>query len=138
MAKGRSKSRSTRERNQFANQRLRSPFSVRPARITFPSLTSFEDFRRWEPKVLYGYPRTFPRALARFSRPRSRTFDRVRQMALPRMWLPVSTGMGFSQPSRVILCVRRHTRKQVLHAFRKTGRGGQNRPRFTVNSLVHC
>lgn len=41
-------------------------------------------------------------------------------------------------PREVSLCVRRQQRKEVLHARRQTGRGGQRRPRWTALSHVGC
>lgn len=134
----RSKSRSTRDSNYITTRSVRSPFSNRPARITFP-LTSFEDFRRWEPEVTDDrYPRTFPRALALPVKAQSNVFFGTRHLAMPRLFRPVSTGMGFTSPSSIVLCARRRTRKRVLHALGKAGRGGQARPRYTANSLIHC
>lgn len=138
MAKGRSKSRSTRVRNQNATQ-VRSPFSNLPRRITFPSLTTFEDFRRWEPEITDDrYPRTFPRALA-LSRPSHRrsTFS-VRRLSMPRLFNIVSGNLGFTRPSSVVLCHRRSVRQQVMHALGHAGRGGQAKPRYTPNSLIRC
>jgi len=37
-----------------------------------------------------------------------------------------------------ILCVRRRIRKEVLHAFKKTGKGGNRKPRFTERSKIKC
>lgn len=131
----RNRSRSTRVITTNARQRLRSPTR---SSLSFPDLTSFEDFRRWEPELTDGYPRTLPRSSTRVRRPRFQSSPSRRSLAMPRLFRPVSTGMGFTQPRRVVLCVRRGIRKQVLHAFRKAGKAGQRRPRFSVNSLIHC
>lgn len=137
----RSKSRSTRDRNQIANL-LRSPFSY-PSR-QLPNLTSFEDFRRWEPELTDDrYPRLFSSPRPRVPKPKLRRNIQGyrsggRSLAMPKLFMPVPTGMGFSSPIRVVLCARRAIRKQVLHAFRQTGRGGQSKPRITQNSLIHC
>lgn len=46
----------------------------------------------------------------------------------------------FEDPKRVTVCVRRKMRREVLHAFKKTGKGsGRNRRRrFTADSFVIC
>lgn len=47
--------------------------------------------------------------------------------------------LAFSIPRLVALCVRRKTRKEVLHALRKTGGGsGRRRPRRNFWSNVKC
>lgn len=46
--------------------------------------------------------------------------------------------LTFSKPENVMVCVRRKIRKGVLHAFNKTGRGGQRRPRRNSNSDIRC
>jgi len=50
----------------------------------------------------------------------------------------VPTGIQFEDPSRVLICIRRQKRKEVLHALKKTGRTGQNRPRRNHYSEVLC
>ena len=44
---------------------------------------------------------------------------------------------AFTHPNRVAVCVRRQQRREVLHALRRTGRGGGKR-RFNYNSKVRC
>lgn len=44
----------------------------------------------------------------------------------------------FSAPKSVLVCVRRKTRKEVLHAFKKTGRAGQKKPRRNWLSSISC
>lgn len=135
MAKGRS-NRSTRVGNYNANP-LRSP-SFRPKPRTY-NLTNFEDFRRWEPELTDDrYPRRFPQPLSRVSQPITRVFTSGRSLAMPKMFKAIPTGMAFSQPSRVVLCLRRSIRKSVLHALKKTGRGGQRKPRYNLNSTIRC
>jgi hypothetical protein len=36
------------------------------------------------------------------------------------------------------VCKNRSTRKNVLHAMRKTGKVGQNKPKYTANSRLTC
>lgn len=45
---------------------------------------------------------------------------------------------AFAVPDRVLICVRRKRRKEVLHALKKTGKGGQKRPRRNWYSDVTC
>lgn len=38
-----------------------------------------------------------------------------------------------------LVCVRRNIRKEVLHAFKRTGRGsGRSKPRYNFNSKIRC
>lgn len=46
--------------------------------------------------------------------------------------------VGFMNPSRVMVCVRRAQRKEVLFALGRSGRNGQKRHRMSDYSDVHC
>lgn len=46
--------------------------------------------------------------------------------------------IAFQAPKETLVCVRRQRRKQVLHALKKTGKGGQRRPRRGPFSEVKC
>jgi len=46
--------------------------------------------------------------------------------------------VAFTTPKKMAICVRRQQRKEVLHAFRKTGKVGQKRPRRNYFSGVAC
>lgn len=51
----------------------------------------------------------------------------------------VPSRLQFVAPKRVVVCVKRKTRKEVLHAFNKTGRGVRRRnPRRTIYSAFSC
>lgn len=52
----------------------------------------------------------------------------------------LSRRVGFQHPWQVMICIRRKQRKEVLHAFKKTGSGGgkQRRPRRNFWSEVRC
>lgn len=58
--------------------------------------------------------------------------------------LPVRTQvrLSFYQPQRTLVCVRRQTRRRVLHALQKIGRGrGAKKPkraRWTTKSYIRC
>lgn len=42
------------------------------------------------------------------------------------------------EPNKVGICVRRRTRREVLHALKRTGKGSRARRHYTVNSEIHC
>jgi len=46
--------------------------------------------------------------------------------------------LRFDVPENVIICARRKIRKQVMHAFNNSGRGGQRKPRRNNNSDIRC
>lgn len=51
--------------------------------------------------------------------------------------LPVN--VGFTAPGDTAICVRRKQRKEVLHALKRTGKGGaRRRPKFNWFSRVSC
>lgn len=50
----------------------------------------------------------------------------------------VPYSLGFQNPSRVSICVRRYTRRQVLHAKGVAGSRGLRPPRFGYYSKISC
>lgn len=124
----------------IARQSLRSVFSpssplifpLRPLRGLIPrsqndSLTAYEDRRTWHPaRKAVRVPRSF-RGSTRLQIGPSRH--------LAKYPTPV---IQFAAPHRVLVCVRRHIRREVLYAFNKAGRGGQLSPRWTAWSSVNC
>lgn len=155
MAHSNSRARHRRDTTDISNRRLpvKSPlYLVRP--IAY-GLRAFEDRRTWHPdgprrparsfnkwnhrltaKSLsrsmvgpYGATNairvgTIARGFTRRARPKTATFNR--------------SSVAFQTPSKVLICVRRKQRKEVLFAKRKTGRGGQRRPRFNYYSSISC
>lgn len=126
-----SKSR-TRDTSRIANPRLRFSYPIRSAYL-FPELTRVEDFRRFYPVGIDNVSRTLRsfRSPIALSRPRTHT-------SYPSRLPSRKAFFSFSDPRRVIICVRRKIRKEVLHALRKSGRSGQRRPRRTTYSNIRC
>lgn len=50
----------------------------------------------------------------------------------------MSSQVQFAAPEKTIVCVRRKARKEVLHALKKTGRGGNKPPKRNWLSDVKC
>lgn len=46
--------------------------------------------------------------------------------------------IGFSRPQEVSLCVRRRTRREVMHATGRAGRRGQKRAKWKPDSRISC
>lgn len=118
----------------IANRRL--PRYLSPPRSIVP-LSMFEDRR-------YFHPEGFQSPAASFSRPRHRLV--INAPALPRSG-PLSRNLSvrtlspriaFAAPSKVLTCVRRQQRKEVLMALKKTGKVGQNAPRKSYYSSISC
>lgn len=132
MAKSRRRSKG-RVTNVNANRRL--PLSISPLRLS--PLTLYEDRRLFHPDPLPA-ARSFNKLnhslvlRDRTYTARSNTFNRSTGRS------QTKAAISFENPDRVLVCVRRGIRKEVLHALRKTGKVGQKRPRRSVFSDVHC
>lgn len=99
----------------------RPVFSVQPSLPNLP-LIEVEDRRRYHPSG--------DRRSALNQNGRQHTLKASGTLTHPRV--------GFEDAQRVLVCVRRKTRKEVLHARRKTGKTGQKRPRFNYLSSITC
>lgn len=126
----------------------RSEVTIAPTSYTpLPSslsLLDFEDLRLWHPDPEHG-SMTFGNRYASVTvhqRPvikRSKTFAKWGfGRGLPIGFQP-PVGIQYAHSFNVVNCVRRKTRRQVLHAKRKTGRGVRRRkPRRTWRSAIWC
>lgn len=99
-----------------------------PDAIQRPIFDPVEDLRLFEPDPMPS-PRSRSGGRARYS---SRVSS-SRSAELPR-----GLGLTFESPKTAMVCVRRQERRQVLHAFKKTGRGGGRKPRWNFNSNIRC
>lgn len=51
----------------------------------------------------------------------------------------IPAALKFAEPGNVSVCVRRRTRRQVLHALKRTRKGaGSKRRRLNSYSRIHC
>lgn len=110
----------------FRNQPL-LPFDSLP----FTELTTVEDRRTFHPRGEVREARSF----------RTPHHQLVYRPAAPViMGHPnrIPQSVAFHAPREVLVCVRRKTRKEVLHAFNKTGKSGQKRPRRNHYSSISC
>lgn len=131
------------------SKRSRSKSTTNRRDITFPiakpslpvgfrtnRISDFEDRRQFHPDGVYSPPRRLDRPRAKIVvRARSRVApapQSVRPAAVPRAFL------SFDVPQKVLICVRRKIRKEVLHAFHKTGKSGQRKPRRNLYSDISC
>lgn len=94
------------------------PWTSRPV-----NLSLFQDLRTWHPEGPARPAFAKPRSAARIVVSRGRQ-DRAR-----RMGESPHPGLSFAAPDKVVLCVRRKRRKQVLFAKKKTGKGSRAKKR---------
>lgn len=104
-----------------------------------PTLLNYEDRRRWHPMGDYAPARSFNRSQHRiivgYQQPRKRPQNSNRPMNI--RTYPTSS-VAFHDPQKVLICVRRQARTEVLHALRKTGKTGQRKPRRNWYSNISC
>lgn len=104
-------------------------------------LRPLEDRRTWDPEGFFRPARTFTGRPARVTPNvnKNRRFGPDPFSRLRRFPGMVKDALGFNIPRDVVICARRQIRKQVLHAFRKTGKGkGRKPPKFNYWSKVRC
>lgn len=134
---GRSKSRRGRVTSVNARRSLPlesyipSPFDL-SRQMKFGFLQSIEDRRTWHPEGPQRPARGLLRARHRLTLAQPSKKFRGPTKAT------IDAPVGFDDPFRVVVCVRRRRRREVLHAFRKTGRRGQRRPRRSWYSDISC
>lgn len=56
----------------------------------------------------------------------------------PKVYSQTKAIRAFAEPDRVLVCIRRQKRKEVLFAKRKAGRGGMRPPRRNWMSYISC
>lgn len=133
------KSRRRRDTSAIANRRL-PPLSNLTRGLS--PLLAIEDRRTWHPEGAQRPARSFNQSQHRLlvpavptRRPQSRP-GRVGS-GYPKLRSP-SPVVAFGAPEKVLVCVRRKQREEVLHAKRKTGKSGQKRPRRSWYSRISC
>lgn len=97
------------------------------------SLSLIEDRRFFHPLVDVAPARSFR------ARPRLVVHSPNVNRNAVRNKFAVPSGIGFDVPRNVVICVRRKSRKEVLHALKFTGRGsGAGKKRRNYWSDVSC
>lgn len=97
-----------------------------------------EDRRTWSPGSTYRWAKTVIGTPARI---RAKVRGRVSQLMTPNYMQQVARHIEFVSPRRVVVCVRRKIRKEVMHALGfagRRGRGGAGPRRYTEHSNIHC
>lgn len=88
-------------------------------------LQDIEDNRRWHPLGDQRPAEAYRRSDRMFTDAAPLFSDRRPQRA-------------FAHPPGVAVCIRRKTRREVLHALKRTGGGGSKKRRYRRDSFVKC
>lgn len=119
----------------IANPRLLRPLSPSVSPSNYTTLLDVQDNRTFYPEEfrpaldIDGRPHTF-----QYPSPKKTRLNKDRFAGLRKL----SSRVQFANSENVLICVRRKRRKEVLHALKKTGRGGQKRRRRTRYSSISC
>lgn len=133
MAKSkRRKSQKRRDNVNIANQRL--PF-LKNKFFKLGTLTKTQDRRVFTPEGRDTNAKNVHGRKHGLTTHRSVVIRRLRDGKLSRN---TTERIAFKDRKRVLVCVRRRVRREVLHASRKTGQRGQKRPRWNGWSRIKC
>lgn len=99
-------------------------------RTTYSLLSDLEDRRTYSPTRNY-YAKGLSKKAAHITVGNVLRPSRSKKGGL-------SHGFAFAKPSNVAVCVRRHRRREVLFALRKTGKGSRSRRSRNAFSDVSC
>lgn len=136
MAKGR---KSRRKKRRYTSVIARQSLPLQPT-IKKRRVRAW-DRRRWSPTDTAFVGPTLDNLDNKITRTLSGQKTR-RNLATHRGWGPsasIAKAFGTSEALRTKeTCRRRRARTEVLHAQRKTGRGGQRKPKWTQESRMRC
>lgn len=131
------KSRGRRGNISTANRRL--PRHLSPSRSISVPLSTFEDRRTFHPLGVTAPARSFSRTNHRLVVPHVVPVYQTRSVrSRSTRGSLVSARIAFAAPEKVLTCVRRQQRKEVLMALKKTGKVGQRPPRGSYYSSISC
>lgn len=109
----------------------------RLSRVPRVALTLYEDRRTFHPDGRLRRTIALPQSGSRIV---LKDAKHVSQQSGRSYYRPLSTKavLAFAAPQRVAVCVRRHRRREVLFAKRRTGKGAYARKHLTDLSKVSC
>lgn len=134
MARRRSRGRSA-ETSDFASSPTFENLSnelLRPVVRLEPSLDPLREVHDLSPEL------GFDRRAYSFDQEQPFTEEVSRGSVSNSVSAPLTSGVRVEEPSALRVCVRRKDRREVLHALRKTGRGGGKKRRRNETSNIHC
>lgn len=105
-------------------------------------LQSYEDRRTFHPEPYTRVAFALPRSAAQLVAGPHRNVNEAKPYSPTTSPSGFSTGVpssvSFKVPNRVAVCVRRHRRKEVLFALKRTGKGSRSAKRFSKFSSIGC
>lgn len=124
-------------RSAMPSPSLTSLLRTSPPTLDAPShlIRDVEDRRRYHPLADYSPPLTYRGSPARVQA--KQRFSRPHKMA-GFITPTVPKRVAFKSPKKVLVCVRREQRKEVLFALRKTKKGSGGSRRLTPFSEISC
>lgn len=141
---GRNRGNSDDAQQDFENELLGPVAGPSPPAALRPPARSalIDDRRRWDPgdtpRDAYGRQARVVMSPKASPKPRQQAGVKVKS---PRPYRPGALfreAESFSAPRSVMICVRRKSRREVLFALRKTGKGARSRKRRNEWSNVKC
>lgn len=131
-----SKKQSRARRVIHTNAKRSLPRPLSPPRSIYQSpskaLRLIEDRREFHPMGRFRPARSLSTPLHRLEVPNAPVRHTVRKT------ISAISHIAFKAPEKVLVCVRRQRRKEVLHALQKAGKSGQARPRHSYYSSIKC
>ncbi len=124
------KKRQTRENTSFPS-RSRLRFVIK-SMVAQTQKQNVEDKRRWDPAGRYATAKLIA------GTPHHLTDERWRKVKQGPKVKSKTVRMGFALADKVLVCVRRRIRREVMHALKIPGRGGQRRARWNPWSKLRC
>lgn len=149
MAKGRTKNWGKRVTNDNSNRRLRfpklslnrwSPKNYLTRKLS-EHLRPYEDRRQWHPEGANRPARSFTQTRHRLVPRKSSLYLKAgfqNPVYTQKLFDTIPIGIGFRTPGKVIICVRRKERREVMFATKKAGKGGQRTRHLNEYSGVKC
>lgn len=139
-------SRSSRSRRRDTFDIANEVAFARPSLVRSPVksevLREYEDRRYWDPEGKAAPAHSFNKPRHRLTlvrqAPRRSVLPQGRYSQDFAQNVGLASAVAFREPSRVLICVRRQRRREVLHAFRRVGHGSGGRPRFNYYSKISC
>lgn len=123
----------------ISNRRLPSAITTHRTDFGFTNLRTFEDRRSFDFNDVFRPARTFSGVVANTRLRRFPTRRSQVQKKFSGLRPEYSRSfVAFTAPDRVLMCVRRKQRREVMFAKGKTGRRGQKRPKFNWFSRISC
>lgn len=123
----------------ISNRRLHQLLNVGTYVLKKQNLRDYEDRRTWNPDKYTQPARSFSQTRHRLIAVRSKGITQsVPNRYQEATWETVPQRVGFQNPDRVLICVRRKQRREIIHALGVAGRKGLKKPKFNVYSEVRC